>query len=51
MRRSPIALATIASGEQARSIKYQITIAKLPLAKDLDGFEFAGTPVNERFGR
>jgi len=32
---------------QARSIKYQLTIAKLPLAKDLDGFDFAGTPINE----
>jgi hypothetical protein len=28
------------SEKQARSIKYQLTIAKLPLAKDLDGFEF-----------
>jgi len=25
--------------KQARSIKYQLTIAKLPLAKDLDDFE------------
>ncbi|MBM3545167.1 MAG: transposase [Alphaproteobacteria bacterium] len=33
--------------KQARSIKYQLTIAKLPLAKDLDGFQFAGTPINE----
>ncbi|WP_445486957.1 IS21-like element helper ATPase IstB [Rhodopseudomonas sp. RCAM05734] len=33
--------------KQARSIKYQLTIAKLPLAKDLDGFEFDGTPINE----
>ena len=33
--------------KQARSIKYQLTIAKLPLAKDLDGFDFAGTPINE----
>jgi DNA replication protein DnaC len=31
----------------ARSIKYQLTIAKLPLAKDLTDFEFKGTPVNE----
>ena len=31
----------------ARSIKYQITIAKLPLAKELAEFDFAGTPVNE----
>jgi len=33
--------------KQARSIKYQLTIAKLPLAKDLDDFEFADTPINE----
>src|SRR5262245_21089433 len=33
--------------KQARSIKYQLTIAKLPLAKDIDGFNFTGTPVNE----
>ena len=35
------------SEKQARSIKYQIRIAKLPLAKDLDDFEFEGTPINE----
>jgi DNA replication protein DnaC len=35
------------SEKQARSIKYQLTIAKLPLAKDLDDFEFKGTPINE----
>ena len=33
--------------KQARSIKYQMTLAKLPLAKDLDGFAFTGTPINE----
>src|SRR4026208_249139 len=33
--------------KQARSIRYQLTIAKLPLAKDLDDFEFEGTPINE----
>ena len=33
--------------KQARSIKYQLTIAKLPLAKDIDNFDFTGTPVNE----
>ena len=33
--------------KQARSIKYQLTVAKLPLAKDIDDFDFAGTPVNE----
>lgn len=33
--------------KQARSINYQLTIAKLPLAKDIDGFEFDGTPINQ----
>ena len=33
--------------KQARSIKYQMTIAKLPLAKDLEDFVFSGTPINE----
>ena len=33
--------------KQARSIKYQLTIAKLPLAKELAEFEFAGTTINE----
>src|SRR3979409_163887 len=33
--------------KQARSIKYQLTIAKLPLAKDIANFDFTGTPVNE----
>jgi DNA replication protein DnaC len=35
----------------ARSIKYQLTIAKLPLAKDLTDFEFKGTPINEALVR
>lgn len=37
--------------KKARSIKYQLTIAKLPLAKDLDEFDFAGTPINEALVR
>ena len=37
--------------KQARSIKYQLTIAKLPLAKDIDDFHFAGTPINETLVR
>jgi DNA replication protein DnaC len=37
--------------KQARSIRYQLTIAKLPLAKDLDDFEFTGTPINETLVR
>jgi DNA replication protein DnaC len=35
------------SEKQARSIRYQLAVAKLPLAKDLDHFEFEGTPINE----
>ncbi len=35
------------SEKQARSIKHQIAIAKLPLAKDIDDFQFDNTPVNE----
>src|SRR6266699_3397915 len=31
----------------ATAIKYQLTIAKLPLAKDLDDFQFDGTPINQ----
>ena len=37
--------------KQARSIKYQISIAKLPLAKDLDDFSFDDTPINEALVR
>jgi DNA replication protein DnaC len=33
--------------KQARSIKYQMTIAKLPLAKDIGDFDFTGTPINQ----
>lgn len=33
--------------KQARSIKYQIAIAKLPWAKELADFDFTNTPVNE----
>jgi hypothetical protein len=39
------------SEKQARSIKYQITIAKLPLAKDVDDFVFDDAPVNETLVR
>jgi DNA replication protein DnaC len=37
--------------KQVRSIKYQITIAKLPLAKDIEDFVFDGTPINETLVR
>ena len=32
--------------KKARSIKYQMTTAKLPLAKEIDEFSFEGTPIN-----
>lgn len=35
----------------ARSIKYQMTVAKLPLAKEIDEFQFEGTPINETLVR
>src|SRR5438445_3310918 len=37
--------------KQARSIKYQITIAKLPLAKDIDDFVFDDATINETLVR
>jgi len=37
--------------KQARSIKYQITIAKLPLARDIDDFTFTDAPINETLVR
>jgi hypothetical protein len=36
--------------KQARSIKYRLTIAKLPLAKELADFAFAGTPIKTSAG-
>ena len=44
-------LAAEIAEKQARSIKYQIAIAKLPLAKDIDDFSFTGTPLNETLVR
>lgn len=37
--------------KQARSMKYQLTVAKLPFAKEVDEFVFADTPVNETLVR
>ncbi|MBX9711792.1 MAG: IS21-like element helper ATPase IstB [Xanthobacteraceae bacterium] len=34
------------AAKNARSINYQMTIAKLPLAKELAGLSFDGTPIN-----
>ena len=39
------------SEKRARSIKYQMTVAKLPLAKEIDEFQFEGTPINETLVR
>lgn len=33
--------------KHARSIRYQLGIAKLPLAKDIEEFQFRATPINE----
>jgi DNA replication protein DnaC len=37
--------------KQARSIKYQVAIAKLPLAKDIEDFVFDDTPINQTLVR
>ncbi len=37
--------------KHARSTKYQMTIAKLPLAKDIDDFVFDGATVNKALVR
>jgi DNA replication protein DnaC len=39
------------SEKQARSMRYQLTIAKLPFAKEIDEFVCANTPVNETLVR
>ena len=39
------------SEKQARSIRYQLASAKLPLAKDVEDFAFKGTPINENLVR
>ncbi len=37
--------------KQARSIRYQVAIAKLPLAKDIEDFVFDDTPINQTLVR
>ncbi len=39
------------SEKHARSIRYQLAVAKLPLAKDVDDFLFKSTPINENLVR
>lgn len=36
-----------AVSREAASIRYRMNAARLPAIKDLDGFVFAGTPINE----
>jgi DNA replication protein DnaC len=40
-------LAAEVADKKARSIRYRLSIAKLPLAKDLSDFDFKASPVNE----
>jgi DNA replication protein DnaC len=44
-------LAAEINEKQARSMKYQLTIAKLPFAKEIDEFVFTNTPINETLVR
>ncbi len=44
-------LAAELNEKQARSIKYQMTIARMPFAKEIDEFGFADTPINETLVR
>jgi DNA replication protein DnaC len=44
-------LAAEINEKQARSMKYQLTIAKLPFAKEVDEFVFTDTPINETLVR
>jgi DNA replication protein DnaC len=37
--------------KRARSIKYQMTAARMPFAKEIDEFAFADTPINETLVR
>ncbi|AHI24881.1 MULTISPECIES: IS21-like element helper ATPase IstB [Acetobacteraceae] len=37
--------------KQARSVRYQMTIARMPRAQDVEDFQFADTPVNETLVR
>ena len=40
-------LAAEIAEKRARSIRYQVAAARLPLAKELADFDFAGSPVNQ----
>ena len=40
-------LAAEIAEKQARSIRYQVTAARLPLAKEIADFDFSSSPVNQ----
>lgn len=44
-------LAAEINEKKARSVKYQITAAKLPVAREIEEFTFDGTPINEMLVR
>ncbi len=44
-------LAAELNEKQARSIKYQMTIARMPFAKEIEEFGFKDTPINETLVR
>lgn len=44
-------LAAEIAEKQARSIRYQMGVARFPLAKGIDEFVFDGTPINENLVR
>ena len=44
-------LAAEINEKKARSVKYQITSAKLPFAREIEEFTFEGTPINETLVR
>ena len=37
--------------KRARSIKYQMTVARMPFAKEVEEFDFADTPINDTLVR
>jgi DNA replication protein DnaC len=44
-------LAAEIADKKTRSIRYQLGIARLPIAKDLEDFDFSGTPINQALVR
>ena len=44
-------LAAEINEKKARSVKYQITVAKLPVAREIEELTFDGTPINETLVR